>query len=327
MSKICRYWLTVAVWLYASVAMAEPTAEQWLQRMANAVEFLNYQGSLVYMAPGRAETFRVFHRVERNKVTERLIALDGAGAEIIRNDAVVICIFPDTQSVVVEARNAGAKHSNPLQSRLPAYSSSLNEHYRLSIGANERILGRPATVVDIAPRDDYRYGYRLWLDADTAMPLKAQLIGEDAAIPVEEIRFTEIKMPGIVDVSAVQTGLDTTGYSWVLQNNKPGPAVADERVGSWRADEPPAGFELVMSAVEVTQDSPVPRTHLVYTDGLATVSVFVDMGVAASEQAQGLAMMGAANAYSVMRDGLLLTAIGEVPPRTVEKFAYAMRAD
>jgi sigma-E factor negative regulatory protein RseB len=193
--------------------MAEPTAEQWLQRMADAVEFLNYQGSLVYLAPGRAETFRVFHRVERNKVTERLIAMDGAGAEIIRNDAVVICIFPDTQSVVVEARNAGAKHSNPLQSRLPAYSSSLSEHYRLSVVANERILDRAATVIDIAPRDEYRYGYRLWLDADTAMPLKAQLIGEDAMLPVEEIRFTEISIPAIVDVASVQTGLDTTGYS------------------------------------------------------------------------------------------------------------------
>lgn len=327
MSKIRRQWLAVAVWFYASVAMAEPTAEQWLQRMANAVEFLNYEGSLVYLAPGRAETFRVFHRVERKKVTERLIAMDGAGAEIIRNDAVVICIFPDTQSVVVEARNAAAKQSNPLQSRLPAYSSRLNEHYRMSVVARERILDRTATVVDIAPRDEYRYGYRLWLDADTAMPLKAQLMGEDPAIPVEEIRFTEITMPTMVDMASVQTGLDTAGYSWVLQNNKPGPAVADERVGAWRADKPPAGFELVMNAVEVTQDSPVPRTHLVYTDGLATVSVFVDMGVAASEQAQGLAMMGAANAYSVMRDGLLLTAIGEVPPRTVEKFAYAMRAD
>lgn len=327
MSTYRRQWLAVAAWLYSSVVVAAPSGEDWLQRMADAVEFLNYEGSLVYMSPGRAETFRVFHRVERNKVTERLIAMDGAGVEIIRNDAVVICIFPESHSVVVEARKVGSKQSNPLQSRLPAYTSSLNEHYRLSVMPDERILDRAATVIDIAPRDEYRYGYRLWLDADTAMPLKTQLIGDSDTMPIEEIRFTEISMPDTVAVSSVQTGLDTAGYSWMLQNNKPGPAIADKRVGSWFAENPPAGFELVMNAVVVTQDSPVPRTHLVYSDGLATVSVFVDMGVAASEQAQGLSMMGAANAYSVMRDGLLVTAIGEVPPRTVEQFVDSMRSE
>ena len=62
-----------------------------------------------------------------------------------------------------------------------------------------------------------------------------------------------------------------------------------------------------------------------YSDGLASVSVFIEMGVAASEQVEGLAMLGAANAYSVMRDGLLVTAMGEVPPSTVERIALSMQ--
>jgi len=326
LNTLRRLAVALAASVSCSVAWAEPTAEEWLQRMADAVEFLNYEGSLVYLSPGRAETFRVFHRVERNKVTERLVALDGAGAEIIRNDAVVICIFPESQSVVVEARDAAAKQSNPLQSRLPAYSSSLADSYQLGVMNTERVLGRAAAVVNIAPRDEYRYGYRLWLDAETAMPLKTQLLPVDGSMPIEEIRFTEISMPATVAMASVQTGLDTAGYSWMLQNKKPGLQQGDSRLGAWRAESPPAGFELILNALEVTEGSSAPRTHLVYSDGLATVSVFVDMGVAASEQAQGLAMMGAANAYSVMRDGLLVTAIGEVPPRTVEQFADSMRS-
>jgi sigma-E factor negative regulatory protein RseB len=321
-----RFSIAVLLISFAT-ARADDTAEGWLERMATAVEFLNYEGSIVYMAPGRAETFKVYHRVAGDDVTERLVALDGAGAEIIRNAEELICIFPKSRSVVVESRGQiDAKQPNPLRARLPAYSSRLEQQYALSVMKSDRVLDRSVAVVDITPRDAYRYGYRIWLDTETAMPLKTQLIGEDASMPIEEIRFTEISMPDLVPQSAVQTGLDTSEFTW-RRHAEPADTAAEPPMSNWRAREVPPGFQLTRNELEFAGAVESPRIHLVYSDGLATVSVFIDMAVAASDQVQGLSMIGAANAYSVMRAGLLITAMGEVPPRTVERLAMAMEPE
>jgi len=310
------------------VGVAAQQAEEWLMRMADAVEHLNYEGTFIYMTPGKAETFKVFHRVEKsgdreNVIAERIIALDGAGAEIIRSSDELICIFPKQKLVVVEPRRDKSAKGNPLLSSLPRYTDSLARLYEIRLVGTDRALDREVVVIAISPRDAYRFGYRLWLDTMTAMPLKSQLIGEDQAMPLEEIRFTQIRLPRLVSAAAVQTHLDTSDYDW-NRHTEEEPATANtEKRAIWRSRDLPAGFELLNDRVEYTTFSTTPRTHLIYSDGLATVSVFVDVAVAASEQAEGLSMMGAANAYSLMKQGWLVTAMGEVPPRTVEKIAYS----
>ena len=320
--------LTASVSTAAKATQHSAQPEDWLARMAEAVEFTNYEGTFVYLSPGKAETFQVFHRVVGEEVTERIVALDGAGAEIIRGAEELICIFPEQQSVVVEnrVRSSQDPKGNPLQASIPRYSEQLVELYDLTVMAGDRLLGRPVAVIDIRPRDRYRYGYRLWLDEATAMPLKSQLMGEDESMPLEEIRFTEIRLPAEVPASAVQTQLDTSGYTWKRQNDAETLAQAREEADDsgqqWRAAELPDGFTLQMDTLE-TDVSGTPRAHLVYSDGLATVSVFVDRAVAASEQIEGFSMMGAANAFTRVQEGLMITAIGEVPPRTVEKIALS----
>ncbi len=291
--------------------------------MAEAVESLNYEGTFIYMTPGSAETFKIFHRVADGEITERIIALDGARAEIIRNMEELICIFPSQKSVVVEARSSKDNRGNPFRASIPNYSQTLSHLYDFRVVGSERTLDREVAVVAIDPRDKFRFGYRIWLDKATAMPLKSQLIGLDSKMPLEEIRFTRIRLPRVVSAAAVQTQLDTSDYTWKRQK-EPQPGSDDhKRVGGWRSLDLPNGFELTMESTEYSDISAGHRTHLVYSDGLATVSVFVDVAVAASEQAEGLSMMGAANAYSLVKEGLLVTAMGAVPPQTVEKIAYS----
>lgn len=314
-------------------AVGAQQAEEWLMRMADAVEYLNYEGTFVYMTPGKAETFMVFHRVAPEstqngapvsgeyEITERVIALDGMGAEIIRSRDELICIFPKQQLVVVESRRGKGAKGNPLKASLPRYNESLAKLYEIRLLGTDRALNREVAVIAIDPRDEYRFGYRLWLDKATAMPLKSQLIGEDKNMPLEEIRFTRIRLPRLVSASAVKTGLDTSGYSWNRHTEEAHSEAGVNPRAIWRTQDPPAGFELLNESLETTSLGAEPRTHLVYSDGLATVSVFVDIAVAASEQAEGMSMIGASNAYSLMKEGLLVTAMGEVPPRTVRKFA------
>ena len=310
----------------AATALADADdAVAWIKRMEEAVEYRNYSGTLVYMRSGKADTFRVYHRVEGRQVTERLLALDGDGAEIIRRPDELICIFPAQRTVMVGNRENAATARSPLQSRLPEYSAVLRQYYSVNVLREGRAVGRPVVVVGIDPLDDYRYGHRLWLDKVTAMPLKSQLLDSTSAMPIEEVFFTSIEMPELLNEDAVLPSLDTDSFTWIRQNE----ATAEHAPGmpalGWHSVDLPPGFALTTETLVSSSAEGVPRIHLVYSDGLASVSVFIDAGVAAAEQAEGLSMIGAANAYSVVRDGLMLTAMGAVPARTVERIAHSMR--
>jgi len=47
-----------------------------------------------------------------------------------------------------------------------------------------RVSGRASHVVAVDPLDDLRYGYRVWIDDASAMPLKTQLRASDGRIVV-----------------------------------------------------------------------------------------------------------------------------------------------
>ena len=180
-------------------------------------------------------------------------------------------------------------------------------------------------MIAIEPADNYRYGYRLWLDDVSAMPLKIQLLEASAEIPVEELFFTSISLPEVLDEALVKPSGDLQAYSWVKHGDGDDePMSAPLADIQWHARKLPDGFMATVATLEYMQGSAGPRTHLVYSDGLASVSVFVDLAVAASEQTEGLTNVGATNAYSLMIDGFLVTAMGEVPAETVQLIATSM---
>ena len=305
---------------------AERSPEEWLARMESAVEYQNYEGTLVYMRPGLSQMFRVYHRVEGDSVTDRVVEMDGAGAEIIRSNDEVVCIFPDREMVVVEERSHATNMRNPLQENLPRYDATLAEFYALRHIGDERVVDREAAVITIEPRDEFRYGYRLWLDHATGMPLKSQLLAGSGPMPVEEIRFTSIQLPELVAVDKVRSSRDTAAYTWRHHGKPASREIAPAALIRWQAHRLPPGFMQTAAMHQRMNGATEPRLHLVYSDGLASVSVFVDMGVAAGEQVEGVSMVGAANAWSVMREGMLVTAMGEVPVITVESIATSMAA-
>ncbi|MCP4275901.1 MAG: hypothetical protein GY779_06060 [Gammaproteobacteria bacterium] len=304
---------------------ADDSPRLWLERMQLAVDELNYQGTLMHMTPGHAEQFSVYHRVTDKGATERLVWVDGVGAEIIRTHNEVICVFPDKKSVVVKNRQTN-EAMGPLLVNLPAFSDTLLEHYELSFLAADRVAEQSAVVIQINPRDQFRYGYRLWIDEKTAMPLKSQLIGEDPTMPLEEIRFISILLPDQVSADLVKPSINTTSFQVDRHRKAPTQQRQDGAKINWRAREVPSGFMLSVARFEYMKGNS-PRMHLVYTDGLASISVFLDLGVATPEQVEGHSTFGAASAYSVMNGGYLVTALGEVPPQTLQTIAESMYLD
>lgn len=292
-------------------------ARDWLERMNSAVEELNYRGTFVHvLLDGTPETLEIVHRNEDGESGERILSLDGAGREIVRKGDQVQGILPDQRIVLLESR----RDVSPLVARLPSSSDELEAHYEITLGGNARVADRAVRVLEIRPRDEFRYGYRLWLDETTAMPLRSQLFDERGRV-VEQIHFTAIEVPADIPAADLEATIDTTGFT-TLRAPEISPSAAANI--SWRAVVVPGGFKLSVATQSQMAGSDTPVEHLVYSDGLATVSVFIEARETKADVGEGFSNFGSTNAFSTTLRGRKVTAMGEVPPQTVRTIATSL---
>jgi sigma-E factor negative regulatory protein RseB len=198
----------------------------------------------------------------------------------------------------------------------------LEPHYEIKLGGAARVAERPVQLLEIKPRDEFRYGYMLWLDRETAMPLQSQLMDEQGQV-VEQILFTEIEIPADISPAELEATIDTTGFT-TLRAPESAPLAAEI---PWRAADVPGGFKLSAATQSPMAGSDTPVEHLVYSDGLATVSVFIEDPATKAEVGEGFFAVGSTNAYSLTLRGRKVTAMGEVPRQTVRTIASSLVAE
>lgn len=294
-----------------STAMAADAAHEWLMKINHAARDLEYDGVFVYQHDAQLEAMHIFHKVENKSVKERLVSLNGAPREIIRDAHEVRCYWPDKNSVMVEYRKADTKG---FPSILPERMQDLDEYYVLQLGNTERITNRVAQLVIVKPVDQYRYGYHLWADADTGLLLKADLLDTNGAI-LEQFMFTQINIGIKIPAAALAPGM--TGKSMVWYREDGDTRNVSEKPG-WSASQLPKGFRL---SAHMTRRLPMrkqPVEHLVYTDGLAAVSVFIEKQEKNVKPfMHGPSRMGAVHAMSAQSGDYQITTVGEVPAATV----------
>jgi sigma-E factor negative regulatory protein RseB len=301
--------------LAAGSVLAEEPA-RWLERMNQALTTRNYDGTFSHWHGGQVEMLRIIHRVQDGTVSERLASLDGSGREFIRTGASLACYLPDKRTVVVEQR--------PQQESLvgfPAVNDQTASFYEIKEVARTRLNRRDTHVITVTPKDEYRYGYRLWIDDSTAMPLKTQLCDAHGNV-IEQIVFAELNFRDRIAADAVKPAVSGEGFRWVRQDAQE-PRMANVALG-WSIVRVPSGFRLTTWRLQVIQGSNTPVRHLVLSDGLASVSVFIEPRSPQTEAMRGLAKVGAAFAFSRDLDGHQVTAVGEVPAATVEAIAEAV---
>ena len=308
---------SLLVFVFLSGHADAQEARDWLERMNRAVEELNYRGTFVHVLDGTAETLHIVHRHADGQSGERILS-DNAGREIVRQGARVQGIFPDRRIVLFETRS----DVSPLVSALPSNAAELAPHYEITLGGSERVADRPVQVLEIKPRDEFRYGYMLWLDEETAMPLQSQLVDEQGEV-VEQILFTDIEIPADIPAEALEPTIDTTGFT-ALRAPESTPLAAEI---PWRAAAVPGGFKLSVATQSPIAGSDTPVEHLVYSDGLATVSVFIEDPETTAEVREGFSTVGSTNAYSLTLRGRKVTAMGEVPRQTVRTIASSLVAE
>jgi len=293
-----------------------PTAGEWLQRMTESLASLNYDGLFTHTAGRQSETMRIVHRVEDGRSLERLVSLDGSGREIVRTPEEIHFYMPDRRVVLVEPRS----DEGSLLKALPAPGPRLDELYRLEVSKGNRLLGREVRVLDVRPRDAYRYGYRLWLDEKTAMPLRSEVLNVEGKA-VEAIHFTKLETLERIDPHELEPAVDATGFQWVRAGKR-----AEQRVvvSGWRPSKIPPGFRLVATRTQIVPGVPVPVQHLIFSDGFASVSVFIEPGMAKGPAPPESTSVGSANAFSTQVRGYVVTAVGEVPAATVRDIATSL---
>ena len=296
---------------------AEP--KEWLERMNKALTSRNYVGVFTHVRGTRAETLRIIHRVRGRDVSERLLSLDGSGREFIREGDELTCYFPDKRTALVERRSP----DGPLLGALPAIDDGSALVYEIRGGERQRLLGRTTRVVALHPRDEFRYGYRLWIDEETSMPLKTQLCDKSGAV-IEQILFSSIDLPERIPDSAFKPQVDASNYRWLRAERQL--ASTDASPALWEAMRLPPGFRMTTRSSQAMPGSREPVAHLVFTDGVASVSVFVEPRKPDSKPSQGPTQVGSSSAFSTVVDDHQVTAIGEVPPNTVQFIATQVKS-
>jgi sigma-E factor negative regulatory protein RseB len=314
-------WLAFALAAAASAIAQEP--RQWLERMNQALTSRNYDGVFAHWQDGRVEMLRIIHRNVNGQVTERLASLDGSGREFIRNGAELSCYLPDKRTVLV-SHSAG---SASLLTSIPAIDNKSAAFYEIEEVMRTRVNRRDTRVIAVTPRDEFRYGYRLWIDESTAMPLKTQLCDAHGRV-IEQVVFANLELANRIPDSAFRPDVATDGFQWVRNDPTPAASAGMPNLSVlWSALRLPPGFRMTVRSAQLLPGAHDPVAHLVFTDGLASVSVFVESGFAAPADQQtvaGVASVGSASAFTTVIDGHKVTAVGEVPPNTVRFIATSV---
>jgi len=300
--------------LVSGIATADKQPLDWLSHMGAAVQSTSYEGTVIRMKDGTVEALKVVHTIKDGVVFEKVVAQEGNGLEIIRTGNEVHCILPDRKSVLVEEWD----DQSTLFSTLPSSDISFGNEYDLAVVRTERVAGREAIMLAIRPHDGYRYGHRIWLDTETSFPLQTQLISEGTAI--EQVRFAEISLNQEIHASALEPSYSTDQFTWLRQ---PSGHVGTTVETTWTSGELPAGFRAISTHEEKMAGSDEIVTHILFSDGLANVSVFIAPN--SGDLSAGPARVGGSNSYSVEHGEFEITAIGEVPAITVEQIASSMR--
>ncbi len=302
--------LLLGSWLTFPVVAAE--AQDWLQRLAEAERSQNYQGTFVYERNGSFSTHSMWHRVEEGGVVrERLLQLDGPAQEVLRVDGRAECVSGTLSDQVIDSQNWPARELNAKQ---------LAEWYDLRVIGESRVAGREAVVLGLRPRDQHRYGVELHLDRESGLPLKSLLLNDKGQL-LERFQFTRLDVTTAPPDEALQP------------SEKCRPVrVTETKVSAaetWRSDWLPPGFVLSRTTLRRSPASDEQVAWLLYEDGLARFSVFMEplRGALVEDARSQLGPTVAVSRRLSTGDGdVMVTVVGEIPLGTAERVALSMRA-
>ena len=315
-------------------------AQSWLKKIHTAAQRLNYSGTFVYQQENQIRTSRITHLLEGRNEREKLEILDGKPREYIRNNEEIICYVPESRTLLVEKRIT----HDVFPAIIAATPAELAEHYDIRKGETGRVAGFDCQALVLQPKDNLRYGYKLWAEKSTGLLLRAQTLNERSEV-VEQIAFTQLAI-GNVDRAAVRPSYpNTTG--WRVENA----VMSQATLTGWSVRAIPAGFRKIREMKRMISDTPAESpvtaasasasgpaaagvavavarptqrelSQIVYSDGLAAISIFIEP--VSQSRTEGSMQQGAMNITGKRQGDFWLTIVGEVPAAAIRQVANSI---
>lgn len=309
--RVATCWLLLLNFSNAAWATDAERIEalQWLGKIAKSARDLNYTGTFVYQQGEKVETSRITHFVDRSGEYEKLQTLDGPRREIIRMNDQIYCYDHDSR-VLRRERQTGRRNFPAL---LPETLSQVTDNYEVRIGGQERIAGFDTQIIFLEPRDGFRYGHRLWADVSSGLLLRAKRFNERKDV-VEQFTFTQLSI-GMPTSRELTRPNPDMGPSWRTDiiSSEPGP----QGQTAWVVQSFPPGFRKIVEMRRIRDGAPGVVTHMVFSDGLASVSVFIEPLNLKKKSMEGLVRHGAVNILFRPLADQMITVVGEAPPSTI----------
>ena len=290
-----------------------------LKKMYSAAQTLDYHGTFVYLHDGNIESIQIFHSVTKDGEHERLFHLNGSPREIIRDKNIVTCILPDNKSVLVNSRQSG----RPLFLSLPANFQNLKQYYTFTLAGKDRIAGQTAHIILIGPTDNFRYGYRLWVAESNSLLLKSELLNEHKQ-PIEQIMFTQLEVVDHIPDAMLKPTINGEEFTWHRETHE-FEENSDAKT-EWKVTKLPKGFQQTEHHNRYFISDNKAVEHMLFSDGLASVSVYIEKLEPKAKKFEGLSSMGAVNVYGSVIGTYQITVIGEVPKDTVKMVADSVES-
>lgn len=309
--------LLLGVSNYTAAAEASTPAEgmRLLRQMADAARQLNYSGTFVYRHGSHIETSRIWHLTDATGDYERVEALDGPPREVVRANEEVTCFYPGVKTAKVDRWATGRRFPAVVSEQLAAVMAN----YTVRKGQISRVAGHDCQIAILEPRDNLRYGHVFCAELKSGLPLRATTIS-DRNETVETFAFTQVEIGADIPRHLVKPSYDTSAPGWKLENSSLRPNVDPAR--RWMVVNPPAGFRKVSELQRTIKGK--SASQLVFSDGLAAVSIFLEPAVAGVRGGQELTRQGAINIFSRSDPNFVVTVLGEAPARTVMQFGNSV---
>lgn len=340
MQSVGRFrWAGIGLLCWGSAVMAGD-AEALVERMMTASRSLDYDGIFVYQRDGNLETLRVMHRGSSEPEKERLESLNGPARAVIRDGEKVTLRGSEDGAVLTGGPAARVAPNFNISGSLAELAPSY--HFQLLPGL-DRVAGREAQVVHVKPRSGDRYAYKLWIDRETALLLKSVILdAQERALEQEQFATVDIGVALADEVFATASASEQALPPAARQGNQPGSAASDAPNGvacqsppcpavappdtalDWQVGWLPSGFTRHGEHAAAATPTGGPAPHFVYSDGLATVAVFVERLPDETAPLQGFTFVGAVSTFSRVSAEHQITVIGELPQATVRKIALSI---
>lgn len=291
----------------------ERSVSEWLTRMHEASRQRSYVGTFVVTSgSGQMSSARIWHACDGQRQVERVESLSGVPRSTFRRDDEVLTFLPETRTVRRERRESLGLFPEVLRPD----DTAIADFYAAHRVGSDRVAGFDADIVQLLPKDALRFGYRIWSEKKTGLVVKLQTLADGGKV-LEQAAFSElqldapVRMDRLAQMMAVPEG-------WRVEKAEVVKTTAAVEGWALKADVP--GFK-PLSCYKRPAEGVL---QWIFSDGLASVSLFVEDYDRQRHQHEGVLADGATHTLTRRVQDWWVTAVGEVPAQTLKAFSLSL---